>query len=111
MFEVGKKYQDRGMYGRKIVEVLAATEKYAIVKYVEWCSAPEIVGREVAWGQDVFHNWKEYKEPRTTTRWVNVYNKNGELVMGATYSTKEEAIRFSSSHTLDIIPITYTEPR
>lgn len=98
MFEVGKKYKNIN-FPNELYECVAIHGEKGWLLFN---------GKPLTY--DWSGNWKEYKEPRTITRWVNVYDKGGELVMGDTYSTKEEAIRFSSGHTLDIIPITYTEP-
>lgn len=61
--------------------------------------------------------WSEYKEPRTITRWINVYEQDGELANGAVHKDEETAIRngkyISGTNNvyLTTISFSYTEPR
>lgn len=59
-------------------------------------------------------DWKEYKEPRSLSRWMNVYQTNdGFLETGILHKSKEEALRLTSESSfkklLDTIEVKWTE--
>lgn len=100
-FEVGKKYR---YSGGPVETCLAVTEKLA------WLSQEGYRGSIV----DIVHDgWKEFKEPRKLSRWINVFTSaRGHIDCGALYHTEEQALsnvnRGFSSY-IDTIEITYTE--
>lgn len=54
--------------------------------------------------------WSEYKAPRTTTFFVNIYGRSdGGLRTGVVWGTKAEAIAASRGEVIDTMEITWTE--
>lgn len=118
MFEVGKKYKYIGgdTLGF-VIEVLHTTNDNAMIRIINH-NIPDLIGNEHVYSQSVFSWWKEYKEPRTITRWVNVYEdvKSGYLSFGNMWEDKDCAVRHAreSDKTYmtykDTITVSYTEP-
>lgn len=104
MFEVGKKYVNIN-WPNDLYECVAIHEKKGWLIFN---------GKPLTY--DWTGNWKEYKEPRTITRWVNVYDTGDELVFGNMWTDEERAIRhgrtaeWGESKYITTFPITYTEP-
>lgn len=108
MFEVGKKYE---AYHGNTYECIHTIKEGLF----GWLVGP--VGHNVyQWDS----GWKEMREPRTVTEYVNVYEKEKDLVFGLrVYSTEEfakgrvfnsEDKPWGATKYLTTIPITYTEP-
>jgi hypothetical protein len=117
-FEVGKKYKRLRHIG--VFECLAVHDtpgsKWGFFLGVEGTTGRDDVWhipRTYQWGAE----WSEYKEPRTLSRWINVWEYDGVVRMNSSlYNSKEEAIgmadrNFSNSalKLLDTIEVKWTE--
>ena len=54
-------------------------------------------------------NWKEYKEPRKGTRWMNVYSSPRGDIYTTTYETKENANKLKTMQKIACIEVPWVE--
>lgn len=106
MFEVGKKY--KYMANQVVYSCIAADKTWAVLQF----------GEATPFVTQATRLYEEYKEPRTVTRWVNVYDNGEELYIFPSprlAESKEQAqddiVDADNLTWLATIPVSYTEPR
>lgn len=85
VFEVGKKYKrkrDTSIYTCLAVHKAGGSTYAMVDSNISWIPTTALWHAE----------WSEYKEPRTASRWINVWDFRGEVRMNSSlYDSKEEA--------------------
>lgn len=110
IFEVGKKYRRKrgcGYTFKTIYHALFVDRTGVLLE--------NTCGFKAFYTNDEVSDFEEYKEPRTLTSWVNVYQKDsdGKIFFSSSYwGSKEEAIRLCDEFDrkrIDTIEIKWTE--
>lgn len=97
-FEVGKKYICKRYYGN-VVHKCHYVHKVGGGVWGLFDHPNDYIPRCIQWTAD----WKEYIEPRSITRWFNVWQRpDGSLNVGSiTFGSKDEALRSSNRDATD----------
>lgn len=107
-FEVGKKYKYKYGGENEVFECLAV-HRVAGGVWGFMNSDCEYIPKSKQWGSA----WSEYKEPRTISRWVNVWEYKGQVRMdGSMYLKEGDALATKETpewKRLDTIEVKWTE--
>ncbi len=108
-FEAGKKYKRRYFSG--VIFTCLASHKIAGGVWGFCDSTESYIPGSYQWGAD----WSEYTEPRSISKWINVWERpSGEVNFGETqYKSKENAQSYhqngSDWRCIDTIEVIWTE--